>query len=60
MVLEEQNVKGEFSFSFFNVYLRERETEREQGRDRERGKQNLKQAPGSEVSAQSGTQGSNS
>ena len=39
---------------------RERETEHEQGRGRERGKQNGKQAPGSELSAQSPTQGSNS
>ena len=48
--------------SFFkNIYLflteRERERERERdhewGRGRERGRQNLKQAPGSELSAQS-------
>ena len=36
------------------------ETEHEQGRGRERGRQNLKQAPGSELSAQSQTQGLNS
>ena len=39
---------------FFNVYyFRERETERKQGRGRERETQNLKQATGSELSAQS-------
>ena len=40
---------------FFNVYLflRQRETEHERGRVRERETQNLKQAPGSELSAQS-------
>ena len=38
----------------------EREAERKQGRGRERGRQNLKQAPGSELSAQSPTWGSNS
>ena len=47
---------------FFNVYLflRQRETEHEQGRVRERETQNLKQAPGSELSAQSPTRGLNS
>ena len=47
---------------FFNVYLflRQRETEQERGRVRERETQNLKQAPGSELSAQSPTRGSNS
>ena len=47
---------------FFNVYLflRETETEREQGRGRERETQNLKQALGSELSAQSPAQGLNS
>ena len=42
---------------FFNVYLflRQGETEHEQGRVRERETQNLKQAPGSELSAQSPT-----
>ena len=55
------------SSSFFNVYLflRERERERERrmsrgGAERERETQNPKQAPGSEVSAQSPTWGSNS
>ena len=38
---------------------RERETARERGRVRERGRQNLKQAPGSELSAQSPIGGSN-
>ena len=49
-------------FNFFYVYLflRQRETEHEQGRVRERETQNLKQAPGSELSAQSPTWGSNS
>ena len=47
---------------FFNVYLflGQRETEHERGRGRERGRQNRKQAPGSEPSAQSPTWGSNS
>ena len=51
-----------FLFSFFNVYLflRQRETDHEQGRVRERETQNPKQAPGSELSAQSLTRGSNS
>ena len=52
-----------FFWVFFNVYLflRQRETEREWGRGRERGEtQNQKQAPGSELSAQSPTRGSNS
>ena len=46
---------------FFNIYLllRQRETEHEQGSIRERETQNLKQAPGSELSAQSPMQGSN-
>ena len=49
-------------FCVFNVhlFLRQRETENEQGRVRERETQNLKQAPGSELSAQSLTWGSNS
>ena len=38
----------------------ERETEHEQGRGRQRETQNPKQAPGSELSAQSPTRGSNS
>ena len=44
------------------IFQRERETEHEQGRSRERERetQNLKQAPGSELSAQSLTWGSNS
>ena len=47
---------------FFNVYLflRERETEHEQGRGRDRGRHNPRQAPGSELSAQSPTKGLNS
>ena len=46
----------------FNVYLflRETETEHEWGRGGERETKNLKQAPGSELSAQSLTRGSNS
>ena len=49
-------------YIFFNVYLflRQRETEHEWGRVRERETQNLKQAPGYELSAQSPTRGSNS
>ena len=42
------------------LFLRQGETEHEQGRVRERETQNPKQAPGSELSAQSPTQGSNS
>ena len=50
-----------FFFYFFNVYLFwDRETEHEWGRVRERETQNLKQAPGSELSAQSLAWGSNS
>ena len=44
----------------FYLFLRQGETEHELGRVRERETQNLKQAPGSELSAQSRTQGSNS
>ena len=47
---------------FFNVYLfifGEKETERDGERDRERETQNRKQAPGSQLSAQSPTRGSN-
>ena len=40
--------------------MTQRETEHEQGRVRERETQNLKQAPGFELSAQSPTWGSNS
>ena len=45
-----------------NVYsfLRDRERQHERGRGRERETQNLKQAPGSELLAQSPTQGLNS
>ena len=48
-----------FFLIFFNVYLflRQRETEHEWGRVRERETQNPKQAPGSEPSAQSPTRG---
>ena len=51
-----------WSFFFFNVYLflRQEETQHELGRVRERETQNLKQAPHSELSAQSPTRGSNS
>ena len=65
--------KAEFSWEirfllkFFNVYLllRNRESEREKAgrrgaeRERERESQNPKETPGSELSAQSLTQGSN-
>ena len=51
-------------FFFFNIlmfiYSWERQTECEEGRGRERGRQNRKQAPGSELSAQILTQGLNS
>ena len=46
-------------FIFERERERERETEHEQGKGRERETQNLKQAPGSELSAQSPTQGPN-
>ena len=51
-----------FKKIFFNIYLflRQRETEHEWGRARERETQYLKQAPGSELSAQSPTRGLNS
>ena len=52
-----------FKKIFFNVYLflRDTETECERGEgQRERETQNLKQAPGSELSAQSPTRGLNS
>ena len=54
-------VHGVFFFSFLSVYLllREREAECEQGKGGERGRQNPKQASGSELSAQSLTRGSN-
>ena len=54
------------SFVFFKVYLfwtqreRDRQTDIELGRVRERKTENLKQAPGSKLSAQSLMQGSNS
>ena len=49
-----------FFFSHFFIFETERETEHEQGGRRERETQNRKQAPGSELSAQSPTRGSNS
>ena len=52
-----------FFFFFFNIYLflRQRETQHERGQgQRERETQNLKQAPGSELSAQGLMRGSNS
>ena len=63
-VSEEKSVKNIFRF-FLNVYflLREREREKDRvqagKRQRERETQNLKQAPGSEQSTQSLTQGLN-
>ena len=45
---------------FFFYFILERERVCEQVRGRERGKQNLKQVPGSELSAQSPMWGSNS
>ena len=44
----------------FLMFIFERETEHEKGRGRERGRHTLKQASGSEPSAQSPTQSSNS
>ena len=41
------------------LFLRDRELEHEWGRNRERGRQNLKHVPGSELSAQSPMQGLN-
>ena len=46
-----------FLFSFLRETDRDRATENEQGMDRERETQNLKQAPGSELSAQSRLRG---
>ena len=57
------DVVGVFSCEFFFfkcLFLREAETECEWLRGRERGRQNPKEAPGSELSAQSPTWGSNS
>ena len=57
--------RAQISFFFFNVYLflreteREREGRREGGAERERETQNLKQAPGSELSAESLMRGLN-
>ena len=45
---------------FTFIFETQREAEHEQGRVRERETQNPKQAPGSELSAQSPMQGSNS
>ena len=45
---------------FLFIFETERETEQERGRVRERETQYLKQAPGSELSAQSPAWGSNS
>ena len=45
---------------FFLMFISETEHEQERGRERGRETQNLKQAPGSELSAQSPTRGSNS
>ena len=42
------------------MFIFEREREHEQGRGKERETQNPKQAPGSELSAESPTRGSNS
>ena len=47
-------------YLFLRERERERERQREWGRGRERGRQNLKQVPGSELSAQSPIRGSNS
>ena len=49
-----------FFLIFIFVRERDRQTECELGRGREKETQNLKQAPGCELSAQSLTQGSNS
>ena len=50
-----------FCLIFFNVlFIFETEREHERGRVRERETQNLKQAPGCELSAQRPTRGSNS
>ena len=49
-----------FFFFFLRLFLRQRETEHERGRVRERETQNLKEAPGSELSAQSPMPGSDS
>ena len=49
------------TFTYFNIYVFSRgETERELGRGRERKTQDRKQAPGSELSAQSPMRGLNS
>ena len=61
--LQTSELRGGQAYAAFNVYLflKERETEREQeGEDRDKETRNPKQAPGSELSAQSPTWGSNS
>ena len=56
-------LKKSFNFifsTFILFFLGQRETERELARKRERGRQNLKQAPGSKLTAESLMWGSNS
>ena len=52
--LKSSDINHLIKFKYFLVmFTLERETEHELGRDRERGRQNLKQAPGSKLSVQS-------
>ena len=53
------NFPRNFPILIFIMFIFERETECKQGRGRERETQNLKRAPGSELSAQSLMPGSN-
>ena len=55
MLIFSSVIVGDLKTFLKNVYFseRDRETEHERGRGRERETQNLKQAPGSELSAQS-------
>ena len=55
-----QDFQEILNFLFDVLFLRQGETEQEEGSVRERETQNPKQAPGSELSAQSLTRGLNS
>ena len=61
LILEGKEVPFYLFFKFFLMFIYfDRETESQQRRDRDRETQNPKQAPGSELSAQSLMWGSNS
>ena len=60
VVIKTQLVVRTFIFFYVYLFLRERDRAQEGEGQRERETQNLKQAPGSELSAQSPMQGLNS